>query len=156
MAELGSVFEDEDQDAPRGPDLRVSVEVPRAALGATLHAPVPLRIAADGELVERVVLDGDEPDTIVLHLPKQLAPRSMLRLRGQGGACPEGRPGDLLVVVELVDRAPREDERISRTRAELAPRGPADLDLGATTDITWWILLALALVGGGVLAIIAL
>ena len=68
---LGNVFADDDE-RPRGPDLRVSVEVPRAALGASLHAPVPSRIAVDGELVERAVLEGDDPACVVLHLPEQL------------------------------------------------------------------------------------
>lgn len=152
MAELGSVFDDEDA-GPRGPDLRVSVEVPRAALGATLHAPVPARIAVDGELVERAVLEGEEPGQIVLHLPEQLPPRALLRLRGQGGLAPDAAPGDLLVLVEIVDRAPREDERIVRSARGLASVGPIALD---GVDVTWWWLLALALLGGAVLVALAL
>jgi hypothetical protein len=153
VAELGSVFEDDDVAGPRGPDLRVSVEVPRAALGATLHAPVPARIAVDGELVERVVLEGEEAGQIVLHLPEQLPPRALLRLRGQGGAAPDAKPGDLLVLVEIVDRAPRADERIVRSATGLASVGPVGLD---TIDVTWWWLLALALLGGVVLVALAL
>lgn len=152
MAQLGSVFEDDDA-GPRGPDLRVTVEVPRAALGATLHAPVPARIAVDGELVERVVLEGEEPGHIVLHLPEQLPARAVLRLRGQGGASPDAAPGDLLVLVEIVDRAPRADERIVPGATGLASVGSVALD---TIDVTWWWLLALALLGGGVLLALAL
>lgn len=157
MAELGSVFEDEgDDDRPRGPDLRVSVEVPRAALGATLRAPVPARIAAEGELIERAVLDGDEPGRVVLHLAEELPERTVLRLRGQGGVHPEGRPGDLLVVVELVDRAPRDDEDIIRTPATMAARAEDALAMVEGVDVTWWVLLALAAVGVGVLVVLAL
>jgi hypothetical protein len=156
VAELASVFDDEGDEQPRGPDLRVSVEIPRAALGATLRAPVPARIAANGDLVERVVLDGEDLDTVELHLPEQLPERAMLRLRGQGGALEGGRAGDLLVLVELVDRAPRDDEVITRS----ASSGQAQDGLMAMatdgTDITLWLLLGLALVGGGVLVVLAL
>lgn len=151
MAELGSVFEDDSDAGPRGPDLRVSVEVPRAALGATFHAPVPARIAVDGELVERAVLEGDVPGQVVLHLPEQLPERALLRLRGQGGLAPDAAPGDLLVLVELVDRPAREDERIIRNPAAMMVRASDD---GPTMDVTWWVLLALALLGGGVLIVL--
>ena len=154
MAELGSVFE-EAGEGPRGPDLRVSVEVPRSALGACLRAPVPRRIAAEGDLVDRAVSPTDEdPDRIELHLPESLGPRTMLRLRGQGGVHPEGRPGDLLVVVELVDRPPRADELILRSSTSVAIAEPNFL--APTQDLTWWVLIGLALVGGGVVAFFAL
>jgi hypothetical protein len=152
VAELGSVFEGDDE-GPRGPDLRVSVEVPRAALGATLHAPVPARIAFEGELVERAVQEGEQPGQIVLHLPEQLPPRALLRLRGQGGRSLDAKPGDLLVLVEIVDRAPRDGERIVRRATDLASVNPITRN---TIDVTWWWLLALALLGGGVLLVLAL
>ncbi|PRQ08932.1 hypothetical protein [Enhygromyxa salina] len=158
MGELGSVFEDDDGELPRGPDLRVTVEIPRVALGATLRAPVPARIAADGELLERVVLHGEDPDTIELHLPEQLPERAVLRLRGQGAAVDGGRAGDLLVVVELVDRPPRDDERIEHPPKQLSRR--ADDVLAGTssdaTDITWWLLMGLVLLGGGLLLLLTL
>ena len=154
VAELASVFDDDDDGQPRGPDLRVSVEVPRAALGATLRAPVPARIAADGDLVERVVLDGEDLDTIELHLPEQLPARAMLRLRGQGGALEGGRAGDLLVLVELVDRPARDDELI--TRSASGSRSDSGSMPVEGNDITLWLLLGLALVGGGVLVVLAL
>jgi hypothetical protein len=152
VAQLGNVFED-DNAGPRGPDLRVSVEVPRAALGATLHAPVPARIAVDGELVERAVQEGEQPGQITLHLPEQLPPRAVLRLRGQGGLGADAAPGDLFVIVELVDRAPRADERIVRGATGLTSVGSLARD---TVDMTWWWLLALALLGGAVLVALAL
>ncbi len=149
MTELGSVFEAD--DGPRGPDLRVTVEVPRAALGAGFRAPVPERLAADGELVERMMLGDDEPGFVVLHLPEQLPDRALLRLRGQGGVGAEGQgAGDLLVLVELVDRAPRGDERI--LRSALAHREPETVATREGDDVTWWLLGGLALLGAGVLA----
>jgi len=150
VAELGSVFEAD--GGARGPDLRVSVEVPRAALGATLLAPVPERLAAEGELVERVVLGDDEPGFVKLHLPESLPDRAVLRLRGQGAASAiEGEgAGDLLVVVELVNRPPRPDERI--LPSALARRGAGPLARVEGVDVTWWILLGLALIGLVVLA----
>jgi hypothetical protein len=147
VAELGSVFEADD-GGPRGPDLRVTVEVPRAALGATLRAPVPARIAAEGDLVERVVLGDDEPGVVELHLPETLPEGAVLRLRGQGGIGEEGaRPGDLLVVVELVDRPPRPDEIISTTALAPHARG----EVAPLHAAPWLLLLGLGLLGAGVL-----
>jgi hypothetical protein len=54
------------------------------------------------------------------------------------------------VLVELVDRSPRDDERIVRSAVVRAD------DSGPTTDVTWWWLLGLALLGGGVLVALAL
>ena len=158
MTELGSVFEQEDPGAPRGPDLHVSVEVPRAALGHTLRARIPRRLASEGELVDRASPEegGDEdPEVVRIHLPEGLPDRAMLKLRGQGGVAElvEGRPGDLHVLCELVDRPPRAEEVLSEAAAlrssgtDLAQRGP---------DLTWWLLIGLALVGAAVLAVLAL
>ena len=157
MAELGSVFdEDEADERPRGPELRVTVEVPRSALGASLRAPVPRRIAADGELVDRVILDPTDPDGVVLHLPEQLPPRAVLRLRGQGGAREGGRSGDLMVVVQIVDRPPRDGEVITRSTSAPAVRGDDAVASVAGIDVTWWVLLAMGVIGGGVLVAIAM
>jgi hypothetical protein len=148
VAELGSVFEAD--EGPRGPDLRVSVEVPRAALGATVQLPVPERIAADGELVERAVIGDDDPGLVTLHLPETLPNGAVLRLRGQGGLGAGGeRPGDLWVVTELVDRPPREPERIIRSIVRRESSSVATRD---GTDVTWWVLGGLALIGAVVLA----
>jgi hypothetical protein len=150
VADLGSVFEADDGQ-PKGPDLRVTVEVPRAALGASLLAPVPMRLAANGELIERVLVGDDQPGLLTLHLPEVLPNGAVLRLRGQGGCNAEGqRPGDLFVVVELVDRPPRGDERI--LRSAVAVRDVESVARRDGTDITWWLLGALALLCAGVLA----
>jgi hypothetical protein len=150
VTELGSVFEADD-GRPRGPDLRVTVEVPRAALGASFVAPVPMRLAADGELVERAVIGDDPPGLLTLHLPETLPAGAVLRLRGQGGQRTEQeQPGDLFVVIELVDRPPRGDERI--LRSAVARREPSSPTTYGGTDVTWWLLGGLALLCGGVLA----
>ena len=158
MAELGSVFDDhgDADERPRGPDLRVTVEVPRAALGASLRAPVPTRIAADGDLVERVILDPEDPERVALHLPDQLPARAVLRLRGQGGVREDGRPGDLMVVVQLVDRPPRDDESITREVSVPSVRSEGAVATLAGVDVTWWVLLAIGVIGGGVLVAIAI
>lgn len=155
MAELGSVFETiDDEDVPAGPDLRVTIEIPRAALGHSFLAAVPRRIAAEGDIVDRAV-DPAHPDQVLLHLPEQLPDGAVLRLRGQGGAAeePEGRPGDLHAIVELVDRAPTAEELPD---GPLVAREEAHPVLGAGRDITWMILLGLALIAGAVVAAIAL
>jgi hypothetical protein len=150
VAELGSVFLADD-GGPRGPDLRVTVEVPREALGASFVAPVPERIASAGELIERVRLDGDEPGFVTVTLPETLPEGAVLRLRGQGGRDAAGeRPGDLWLVIELVDRPPRANERIIRSTLARQQAGPLAPREG--TEMTWWILGGLALLCGGVLA----
>jgi hypothetical protein len=108
MGELGSIFEDDSADAPRGPDLRVNVDVPRSALGreGAYAAMVPDEIEHDGRLVARVQGPGDPPGRISLHLPETFASGSVLRLRRQGGRAEGGVPGDLylqITVVEPVD-----------------------------------------------------
>jgi hypothetical protein len=108
VGELGSIFEDDGADAPRGPDLRVKVDVPRTALGADhgYAALVPDEIEHEGQLVARVRGPGDPPGRIALHLPKTFASGSVLRLRRQGGRAEGGMPGDLylqITVVEPVD-----------------------------------------------------
>jgi hypothetical protein len=108
MSELGSIFEKDGQDEPRGPDLRVKVDVPRSALGREggYAASVPDEIEHEGELVARVHGPGDAPGSIVLHLPATFASGSMLRLRRQGGRVEGGVPGDLylqITVIEPVD-----------------------------------------------------
>jgi hypothetical protein len=144
MAQLGNVFEGLDDGSPRGPDLRVSVEVPRAALGGSLHARIPPRLAHAGTLVER----ADAEQDVVLHLPATLPPGAVLRLRGQGGVLEQGQPGDLFVAVELVDRAPRPEERVSHENV-VSPTLAAP-----SSTLTWLILLAFALVAATTVAVL--
>lgn len=107
MNSLGSIFEAADGDGPRGADLRVTVEVPRDRLGHPEGVQVPLapEIEVGGRMVSRVVAP-DEPESITLHLPEGFPSGSVLRLRGQGGSCEEGQPGDLFVQVQCVDPLP--------------------------------------------------
>src|SRR5690606_29174056 len=105
----------------------------------------------DGELVERVVIGDDDPGLVTLHLPEALPSGAVLRLRGQGGRGAAGeRPGDLWVVVELVDRPPRAPEQI--IRSSVARREPSSVATHDGTDVTWWLLGGLALLGVGLLA----
>ncbi|MCA9699104.1 MAG: hypothetical protein KC431_16395 [Myxococcales bacterium] len=148
MAGLGSIYDDE--QAAGGPDLRVTAEVPRAALGHGVRVRIPRRLAADGDLVDRVC-DAADPERVVLHLPEQLPPGAMLRLRGQGGLRDGGgRPGDLFVVIELVDRPAEADELIV-TATDLVPASGA-----GGRDLTWAILAVLALLAATTVAIFAL
>lgn len=108
MAELGSILAaSEADDGPRGADLRVEVEVPRGALGTEsgFEVPVPREIEHAGELVERAPSPLESGDVVTLRLPAQFPDGGTIKLRGQGGVHPEGRPGDLLVTVQLTDAA---------------------------------------------------
>lgn len=148
MTQLGSVFEGFESDQPRGPDLRVSVEVPREALGGPLRAPVPVRLAAGGELVERANTPSD-PEHVILHLPTSLPAGAVLRLRGQGGVVPGQQPGDLFVAIELVERGMTSEERVpgwTSPSVEPAEAGSATL--------TWLILLGLAFLAGATVLVL--
>lgn len=109
---LGNVFEavDEAEAAgASGPDFRTEVEVRRSALGDDdgVVVPVPAFEQIDGQRVPRKPGPGDEPDRVRLHLPQALADGVALRLRGQGGASPDGgRAGDLLVTIRIVEDPP--------------------------------------------------
>lgn len=106
MGSLGSIFA-EPTTGDRGPDIRVTVEVPRGALGDPdgYAASVPETFEQDGEIIRRVRGPGDPAGKIILRLPEDVRAGTTLRLRGQGGArkgCPSG---DLYLRVELVDVA---------------------------------------------------
>ncbi len=146
MTRLGNVFESLESDRPRGPDLRVTVEVPREALGGSLRARVPLRLAAEGDLIERAAEPGD-PEHLMLHLPATLPTGALLRLRGQGGVREGEQPGDLFVAIELVERPMSAEERVA---GALAPS--FDPTRGSTT-LTWLLLLGFALLAAGTLAL---
>ncbi len=106
MAELGNILATpQSDDGPRGPDLQVEVEVPRRALGteAGFEAPVPREIEHGGELIERAASPLEDGEVVTLRLPEGFPDGGTIKLRGQGGVHAEGRPGDLLVTVRLVD-----------------------------------------------------
>jgi hypothetical protein len=103
VTELGSIFEPEAGDGPRGRDLRHDVTVPAWAAG---HDPgvaidVPLQLPAAGGYVARAVSAHDPGTTIHVRLPAGFPSGGALRLRGQGEAGPGGRAGDLILVVHL-------------------------------------------------------
>lgn len=129
MTQLGSIFEPE-AAGPRGRDLHADVTVPAWALGVPngIDVRVPLDLAAEGGYARRVVHAGDTGDQIRLCLPAGFPDGGVLRLRGQGEAHDGGRPGDLLVHVE-VDRAraeaPPEVRALLAAMAAAAPAPPS-------------------------------
>lgn len=111
MSGLGNVFDavETSAEAPRGPDLRFSVHVPRSALGREdgFVAEVPLTLPHEGEQIERAREPDAEGTGLILHLSPTVPDGATLRLRGQGGVHPEGVPGDLWITIHLVDDPPR-------------------------------------------------
>jgi len=107
MPTLGKVLQDLPADAPRGPDLHVTVTVPSGDLGLSSGTVVriPLALPHDGTTVRRCPAPQDDGDRVRLHLPADLPDGATLRLVGQGGAAEGGRPGDLYVTVRPVRRA---------------------------------------------------
>jgi hypothetical protein len=100
---LGSIFEPEAEDGPRGRDLRHEVTVPAWVAG---HEPgyrvdVPLQLPALGGYVDRAVSAHDPDTSIHFTLPPGFPSGGALRLRGQGEPVPGGRSGDLHLVVHL-------------------------------------------------------
>lgn len=143
MSSLGSVFEDEEAGAS-GPDLRVSIDVPRGALGNGLRARVPTRLAADGDLIERVV-DPEDPERVLVFLPDTVEEGAVLRLRRQGGRRGDGPPGDLYLKLQFVDRRAEPDELVACGDAP----GLGSSVRARGRDLTWWVLLALAAAATG-------
>jgi hypothetical protein len=109
MSELGNVFDAVAPEAgPRGPDLRVAVQVPRSVLGRGSGYAVSVddRLEHEGALVPRAVHPDDPPGKVRLHLSEGLPRQARLRLRGRGGVVADGSPGDLFVDVTVVDDTP--------------------------------------------------
>ena len=121
MAQLGSVLAP-DAGGPRGPDLTVRVDVPRAALGDPdgVWVKIPLELDLAGELVPRAVSGHDDGDEIQLHLPHGFPQGGALRLRGQGGQQAGASDGDLLVQVQLTD-GPMPARRAASHLTSVAP-----------------------------------
>jgi hypothetical protein len=130
VTQLGSIFEPEPGEGPRGRDLRADVTVPAWACGFPPGFPVevPLELPALGGYVRRSAPPGEAGAAVHLHLPAGFPDGGTLRLRGQGEAVDGGRPGDLLLTVS-VDRsqASPPPELLARLQALLAaqPGAPA-------------------------------
>jgi hypothetical protein len=116
MSGLGNVFDAvaPAADVPRGPDLAVSVEVPRSALGRAdgFLVDVPAVLPAEGALVARALDPQAREAGVRLHLARTLPDRATLRLRGQGGVHPQGTPGDLLVTITVREDPPWPSGRV--------------------------------------------
>lgn len=130
MGELGSIYDGMSSSGPRGPDLRATVEVAREQLGETQYITLPTQLEHQGQLVDRVLVDGDP--SIPLHLGPEFKSGATLRLRGQGGRHDGQRAGDLYLQVHVV-------EHIST-----APTLPDRLPI-VVSDPMWWILGGLGL-----------
>ncbi|MFH1469744.1 MAG: hypothetical protein ABIO70_35485 [Pseudomonadota bacterium] len=103
MAQLGSVFPEEDRLRAKGADLHWAVQVPPAALGHAEGAwvRVPRELPGGGARHRRVEAPGEPGEKVLLRLPEGLPDGAVLRLRARGAAGEGQRPGDLLVRVEV-------------------------------------------------------
>lgn len=140
MGELGSIYADTPADTERGPDLRVTVDVPRVALGEEdgVEVCVPWELERLDGLgsARRVASPFEKGDVVTLRLPHGFPDGGTLKLRGQGSDHEADSAGDLLVTVRLVDGG-----LSRRDSAELAE--PSAMPLGLV-------------VGAGVLAVAVL
>jgi hypothetical protein len=128
VTQLGSIFEPE-APGPRGRDLHADVTVPAWALGLPFayEVRVPLELAAEGGYARRVVSAFDTDDRVRLSLPAGFPDGGVVRLRGQGEARPDGRPGDLLVHVEVDRRSTEPPPEVKLALASVpAPASPAE------------------------------
>lgn len=125
MTQLGSIFEPE-APGPRGRDLHADVTVPAWALGLPFgyEVRIPLELAAEGGYARRVASTLDDGERLRLSLPAGFQPGGVLRLRGQGEALSEGRPGDLLVHVDVDRRCGEPPPEIKAVLAAMAAAEP--------------------------------
>jgi hypothetical protein len=164
VTQLGSIFEPE-APGPRGRDLHAEVTVPAWALGLPFghEVQIPLELAAAGGYARRVVSGLDAGDRVRLSLPANFPTGGVLRLRGQGEALADGRPGDLLVRVDVDGRRrepPPEVQAILAAMPTAAPPPPVSYRLPlhgpppiAAATVTWLaiafaLLAAWAMLGG--------
>jgi len=147
VTQLGSIFEPE-RPGPRGRDLHAEVTVPAWALGLPFgfEVQIPLELAATGGYARRAVSAFDAGDRVRLSLPAKFPSGGVLRLRGQGEPLDEGKPGDLLVHVEVDGRQseppPEIKAVLASMPAEVAPapsyrlpvQGPAPV---TAATVTW-------------------
>ncbi len=108
MAQLGNVLQGGDGEGPRGPDLRVKVQVPPGALGHVdgVYVRIPLELPAGGRRWRRAPSPFDQQDRVLLRLPPSLPSGAAIALRGQGAQQEGCQPGDLLVQVQVVQGQP--------------------------------------------------
>lgn len=127
MTQLGSIFEPE-APGPRGRDLHAEVTVPAWALGLPFgfEVQIPLELATTGGYARRAVSAFDAGDRVRLSLPGDFPSGGVLRLRGQGEPLAAGKPGDLLVHVEVDGRRTEPPPEIKAVLATMpAPTSPA-------------------------------
>ena len=107
-AGLGNIFDAVEGEGPRGEDLFHTIEMPRSALGhpGGQLVPVPEKIVHAGERVRRVADADPEPGWVHLQLGADVPEGARLRLRGQGEAKTDGRPGDLILTLRFNEDAP--------------------------------------------------
>ncbi len=106
MGNIGSIYDDAPAGEGRGPDLRATVKVPRAGLGAPdgVRVPLPAVLPHAGEEVERAPQPGEPVDAVTLRLPPDFPEGATLRLRGAGGRGAKGS-GDLYLTVAISEDA---------------------------------------------------
>jgi len=138
---LGSCLDDGvvlPADAPRGRDLQLDATVERHLLGQEggFELRLPLEVELDGERVQRVPSPPHHDERVRLHLPSTVPEGAVLRLRGQGEPCPQGRAGDLYLTLRWAST------RSSPASGSISPTAPTAA--GPTRALPVW---ALALVG---------
>lgn len=147
MTELGSIFEPEVGDGPRGRDLRHEVTVPAWVAG---HEPgvsvdVPRQLPALGGYVDRAVSAHDPGTGIHIRLPEGFPSGGALRLRGQGEPGPGGRNGDLHLVVRLDPTQTTPPPGSRRTALATWPSGQVlATSPGAPPVLVLWVVLVFA------------
>lgn len=104
MAQLGSIYDDA-PSGPKGPDLRHTVVVSRAALArGPVEVDVPRTFLVGGRDVERVRHPGDRGDRVPISAPVDVPDGATLRLRGAGGVGASGQSaGDLYLTLDVRD-----------------------------------------------------
>lgn len=103
MSALGNVFDAVEQGGHTGRDLRYTVPVNRALLGAPLTVQVPLELTLDGRLVPRAIGPGESGSSVSLNVPVDVPDGATLKLRGQGEDIDDGAPGDLYLTLAIID-----------------------------------------------------
>ena len=104
MSGLGNVFDAVAGDGGhKGRDLRYTVQVNRALLGAPLTVQVPLELPLDGRPIPRAIGPGERGSSVSLNVPADVPDGATLKLRGQGEEIDDGAPGDLFLTLAIID-----------------------------------------------------